>query len=461
MRHTVAISDIHLSQLEPSHGLWMRYRQANFIPDRELIAMLGILRLRVQDAELELVFNGDVFDFDSPWIEQGETKLPTSRRDAATAVSILRGMLRDHAEFVRTLGTILSDGKTIIFVSGNHDVELTFEDVRAVLRDSLFEAALHAGSTESQEAITSRIVFRSWIYLNRDNILFEHGHQYDELNCFRTIMLPSARDGKNIAPTFGSLLARYFSSRLGYFNPHVDESFALSFQGYVRHWMMYYLFSSRSLAMPFIQGMSHIVIELIRNRKSDGRNLSETNVDAAAHETGLPIDKIRQHLAAGTRPVEANWRRFVLKLGLDRFVFGFIAIVLSFVWFRYTHGRLAYGALFPFALFIGYTFLVPRKTSLEYIWSGVQQKTRELARIHDARAVVFGHTHRPEGTWENGVFYGNTGSWSAAYADVECSLPISDHRPLIWITRITDDAPLIGGLVTWKDGSFLGHPLDS
>ena len=72
--------------------------------------------------------------------------------------------------------------------------------------------------------------------------------------------------------------------------------------------------------------------------------------------------------------------------------------------------------------------------------------------MHKARAVVFGHTHMPEGVWEEGVFYGNTGSWSAAYRDVACTEPISDERPLVWLTFA--EGVLAGGLYAWKNGDF-------
>ena len=41
MRHTVVISDIHLSEVERGSGLWMRYRQRQFLPDNEIASMLG------------------------------------------------------------------------------------------------------------------------------------------------------------------------------------------------------------------------------------------------------------------------------------------------------------------------------------------------------------------------------------------------------------------------------------
>src|SRR5206468_2675160 len=47
MHHTVVLSDIHLCEVEPESGLWMRYRQRAYLPDAELAAMLGALRERV------------------------------------------------------------------------------------------------------------------------------------------------------------------------------------------------------------------------------------------------------------------------------------------------------------------------------------------------------------------------------------------------------------------------------
>jgi hypothetical protein len=99
------------------------------------------------------------------------------------------------------------------------------------------------------------------------------------------------------------------------------------------------------------------------------------------------------------------------------------------------------------------------KSTLAENWQKVQRRARQVARAHKARAVVFGHTHTPEGRWEEGVFYGNTGSWSAAYRDVECKEPLFEERPLVWLTLRdgeggADRASLSGGLCMWKKGEL-------
>jgi hypothetical protein len=67
--------------------------------------------------------------------------------------------------------------------------------------------------------------------------------------------------------------------------------------------------------------------------------------------------------------------------------------------------------------------------------------------------VVLGHTHHPEGIWEDGVFYGNSGTWSAAFKDLECTQPIADERPVVWLR--SEGGQMSGGLVLWRRGGFV------
>ena len=74
MRHTVVISDVHLSEVERGSGLWMRYRQRPYLPDGEIAAMLGAVRRELRDGdELTVALNGDIFDFDAPRVIAGES----------------------------------------------------------------------------------------------------------------------------------------------------------------------------------------------------------------------------------------------------------------------------------------------------------------------------------------------------------------------------------------------------
>ncbi|HMY22069.1 MAG TPA: hypothetical protein PKA58_37345, partial [Polyangium sp.] len=86
MRHTVVISDIHLCEVEPGSGEWMRYRQRASIPDAEIGKMLEDLCETVGEEPLTLVLNGDIFDFDAPRVVDGSSQYHDLPRTAEHSV---------------------------------------------------------------------------------------------------------------------------------------------------------------------------------------------------------------------------------------------------------------------------------------------------------------------------------------------------------------------------------------
>jgi UDP-2,3-diacylglucosamine pyrophosphatase LpxH len=454
MRHTVVISDIHLCELERTDGLWMRYRQPPFSPDPDLAAMLDALRARVRGDALELVLNGDVFDLDAPRVVGGESVFHDQPRNAAHAVPTIEGILADHPVFVAALGRILAEGHTVVVIAGNHDVQLNLPEVRAVLTARLADAAAAADPALPRAEIEARVVFRAWFHRTADGIVVEHGNQYDSYCSYRYPMAPFGRDPREIQPTMGSLCTRNLVGRMGYFNPHVDGSFMLSGLGYLTHWARYYLFSRHSLAFAFARGAVRTVAELVRRRDPGSRVRRRENVLAAARETGAPLGEVARHARLCAPPAEDRMAVVLRELWLDRVTLGALTVLIGLAWFLLAHGPAMAGAAIAPALFAVYEIAVPKPT-LEETWRRVQRLARRVARVHKARAVVFGHTHRPEGKWEDGVFYGNTGSWSPAFRDLECTQPVADERPVVWLTSA--GGGLTGGLVTWKGGRFEGR----
>ncbi len=473
MRHTVAISDIHLCEVERTDGLWMRYRQARFSPDDDLAAMLDAVRAKVAAPadELCLVLNGDVFDFDAPRVVAGESVFHDLPRTAENAVPAITAILDDHPNFVAALGRVLADGHEIVFVSGNHDVLLTLPEVRAEVVERLL-AACHDGGAETPPtppgrtpglaAITKRIVFRSWFHLTPDGILLEHGHQYDGYCAHRYPMVPFEPEGREIHPTMGSLTTRNLVSRMGFFNPHVDGSFMLSTLGYLGHWARYYLFSRHSLMFSYARGAARTLAQLVVRRFPASRARRRENVLAAARETGAAIRRVARHARFFDTPAEDRLRTVVREFWVDRVAMLGLTVILALVFFLAAHGPLMAGAALAPALFLTYELSVP-KPPLDAVWRRVQRAARRVARVHHARAVVFGHTHQPAGEWVDGVFYGNTGSWSPAFKDLECTVPLHEQRPVVWLVSEgarASNAPMRGGLVRWQGGRFFDDAVD-
>ncbi len=469
MRHSIAISDIHLSEVERSNGLWMRYRQEPYSPAKPIAELVDAILAKVPEGDrLVLVLNGDIFDFDAPLARKdGESVFHDQPRDAAHAAPMIEAILRDHPLFVNALAKVLAAGHEVCFVSGNHDVQLTLPEVRDKVRASVLAAtrALALGDETGPRArpvdapsAADRLIFRAWFYLSPDGIVFEHGNQYDSYCTFRYPMAPFSKDSSEIQPTMGSLATRNLISRMGYFNPHVDSSFMLSAYGYLRHWAKYYLFSRRSLAFAWAHGAIRTVVELFRRRDRKDRKRARADVLAASRESGIALRHVVRHARLFATPAEDQMGKVVRELWVDRVLIGAAAIAFVSLWIVFAKGAFMLGAaLAPLAI-VGYELAVPRAT-LDQTWLRVNRYARRVGAVHRARAVVFGHTHHAEAAWENGVFYGNTGSWSAAYHDLECTKPIDVARPVIWLTSGKNDRPeLSGGMLLFKDGAFAEPP---
>jgi UDP-2,3-diacylglucosamine pyrophosphatase LpxH len=464
VRHTAVLSDIHLSEAEPGEGLWMRYRQRAFSPQGEIAAMLDVLRAQVGSEELTLVFNGDVFDLDAPRVINNQTVFHDYPRTVEHALPAVAGILEDHPDFVAAIGRVLAAGHRVILVSGNHDVQLVLPEVRSLITERLTDAALAAGALAGEgtdpspeqgaarAAIAARVVFRTWFHKSDDGIVIEHGNQYDPYCSYRYPMAPFGRREREIQPTMGSLVTRHLASRMGYFNPHVDSSFMLSIFGYLAHWARFYLFSRRSIAVTWIVGTARTLLELWRRRDPFRRSRWRESVAACARETGVSAKVVARHARLFAKPAEDRLLTVVKALRLDRAVALMLALLAAVAWMWFVPVAwpigLAIGPLFV----VGYEVAAPTM-SLASHWKRVSRFAPKVRAVHGARAVVFGHTHNPEGGWDRGVFMGNTGSWSAAFRDLACTQPLYDERPLIWL-RCDEQGELHGGLYGWKGGRF-------
>lgn len=449
MRHTVVLSDIHLCEIEPEDGLWMRYRQAPYIPDHEIAAMLGELRQRVRGEQLELVFNGDVFDFDAPRVIDGESRFHDLPRSFEHTAPMLRAILADHPVFVRAVGEVLAEGHRVVFISGNHDMQLTLPGLRAILTERLVEAARQAGC---QGDPTAQIVYRAWFHRTEDRVVIEHGSQYDDYCALRYPMAPSPRAEAPIPPTVGSLTGRHLISRMGFFNPHVEASYMLTAAGYVEHWAKCYLPSRHSVVMPWLVGSVKTMAELVRTKEERDGERQRDDHAMASQETGVELSTVQAHAGLFATPANDNLLRVLRELWLDRVLLLAAGAGFAALWLTWSQGAGALGAALAPAVFAGYERLMP-KPPLDDTWGHVHRMARQVGRVHGASAVVFGHTHRVENSWEDGVFFGNSGSWSPAFHDLACTRPLEDAWPLVWLKG--GPGRVHGGLTRWRRGDFI------
>src|SRR5215469_13172584 len=163
----VVVSDLHVGDGDPLLDGFGERQQAAW--EGLLAAAGGTSGSPLGDADdVELIINGDGFDFlmVAPYGTGGVM-------DASLAVEKLRKITAAHHRFFQTLHAFVSQpGRRVTFITGNHDVELWFAEVRAGIMEAL------GLSPEDQRV--SFCPFRS--YRPLPDVYIEHGNAYDFWN---------------------------------------------------------------------------------------------------------------------------------------------------------------------------------------------------------------------------------------------------------------------------------------
>lgn len=358
--NTLIVSDVHLCGVMPGNGLWMPYRQRDYLFDGDLAALLTAAMQWSQGASLEIVFNGDMFDFDAPDIrDMAPGSLPNSvSHTEAGAASLIGAILDDHPVVVKAIGQCLAAGCSIVFVPGNHDAQLAFPAVRRVITQRLTTAANSPSSA-------TRIKFASWFHRTPDGFHIEHGHQYDPV-CMLESMLPTNINGTPyLEETVGSVASYHVPAILGCINPYAIDPFDIRpadvFASAVR------CGKDRPVSP---QWYAIATTRFIRQISAVGPGQAKPSTAAlhqtAAAETGANTHALSQHSSL-----------FAQKKSLDHF-----AAIDGWV---------------------GYGVDTDRR---------LRTASVHIANIHAPHGVIMGHTHRPYSVWMSGKFFGNTGSWA-------------------------------------------------
>ncbi len=452
MHHTVVLSDLHLCESLAGDDAWMRFRQPRYALDQDLTRFVDHVRAELRGDPLTLIFNGDTFDFEAPPVVDGAVRFDHDHPSERDCAERMGRILADHPAVVDALAGLLVEGHKVVFVAGNHDAHIAWRGVQASLRDALVAAAMAAAPSQVVEDVAARVVFRSWFYRTEDGVHVEHGHQYDHYCAFRDPTSPFTTDGQLIQPTMGSLSYRHLVSRMGYFNPYTDASFMLSLGEYVSHWARYYAGSKRSLGVTWARGAVNIMRELIAASPGRDDGAMARGVERAEFETGIPAARLARHASLFASPVNEHAFSAARELWLDRAAFG-AAGVLGVAAAAIGGPITALGAAVAgVAAFAAYEKLLP-KPLLDDTYDHVARCQREIAGIHGAKAVILGHTHKMYAHRDSGVFHANTGTWAPAYQDIDCTVPLTDGRPLVWLR--SDGDRVFGGLNLWRRGHLV------
>ena len=391
--------------------------------------------------------------YDEPF-ERRYGFLPTPERSADRMESIYRG----HPLFFRALAWFVGRGHRVVFLRGNHDLELFWPLVQDRVREYIaHEYPAAFGLDEGAplpEGFLDRIRFQpGWFYYRRGIFYAEHGNQYEALNsCTNPIRPLLPRDEGYLNPPVGSLGVICFHNHLEDRFPEWENRGA---HGVVLlELLRRYPVEMLGLLVQHADDFLRMARRLWRAGRAGDPGPTEEDLVRYAEVAGLEPEVVRMIYQEGATPLLARrllaWFLFslaghVLKGVLLLLLVGGVLGLLG-VWYLLIAPLLASlipaGFLFATAgpavrllvkllLWLLPPFLYQtfhRKTAGRgeepFLWKAARRLHARLKGADpDLRFYIFGHDHRPNvqvvERRKNGrhVYYLNTGAWTPVFAE--------------------------------------------
>lgn len=442
--HTAVISDLHLTEAEPVNlrfPLWKKFKTKQFFYDDVFETFLRHLEEKAQGNPVELILNGDIFDFDSvlrlpdepvfhvAWLERHRGLFPIEERSRFK----IEVILNDHSEFVRSLAEFIMRGNRVVFVIGNHDLELHFTEVQSEILRHLNLPIDKVG----------QVRFVEWFYISNQDTLVEHGNQYDPYCMCEDPINPFVRGYNFISLKlpFGNLACRYIMNGMGFFNPHVDTNYIMSLPEYIRFFFKYVARAQPGLVFTWFWGSVVTLLHSFFDRLAAPiRNplKIEDRVALIAERANAEPRMVRELKELFVAPAASSPFLLARELWLDRAFIIFIAFFLIFqlmVFVRSVFEISFFWAFIPlFALLPFFLFYSKSVASLVSSYKEPDERVLSMASaITKVKRIVFGHTHNVRHEMIGAVEHLNSGCWSPAFLDVECTDPL-DQKTFVWIS---------------------------
>jgi UDP-2,3-diacylglucosamine pyrophosphatase LpxH len=466
--NTIVLSDIHLSDAEPprpGNPLWKRFRQPDLFIDPSFRNFLEYIHGEME-GPIELVLNGDIFDFDSVMAIPEQPGFPVSwleRRRGLNAEEPksrfkIQRIFQDHPVFVQALRSFLLRGHRVVFVIGNHDVELLWPAVQREIVHLL----------DLPDELRENVRFVDWVYISNGDTLVDHGNQYDAYCVCHNPLFPLVKKGsrKSVRLPFGNLAGRFMTNGMGFFNPHVESSFIMSMRGYLVFFFKYMVRTQPLLLWTWLWGATVTLLVSLREGLMPAYKdpmFFRKRIEDAAARSNTSAGALMALRELHAHPAVFNPFMVLRELWLDRvLLLGFILFV-SFQIFSFLNVFSPVSAFWfwiPLALFMPAFIFYARSvhSNVYNVQKAALRRVPAMARIAHVKFVVLGHTHREMHSNLRGVEVLNNGTWSPAFHDLECTQPYG-RKCFTWIRPLHGRAGGLGGegairaaaLYEWRD----------
>ncbi|MCO4792094.1 MAG: metallophosphoesterase [Bacteriovoracaceae bacterium] len=461
--HTIILSDLHLSTEDEDnhhHPLWKKFKHPRYFIDQTFKNFLGFMEKKTNGEQIELILNGDVFDFDSVTSYPNEAEFNVSNSEKKVGLkplenkstSKMKKIISDHSLFFDTLGEFIRSGHHVVFVIGNHDIELVWPAVQKAIVDSL----------NLEDSLIHNVRFCDWFYISGQDTLVEHGHQYDPY-CLCTDPIHPLIEKKGeyrVRLPFGNLANRFMVNKMGLKNPHSDDAYVKTGFEFARFFFKYEFRIQPFLLLTWFFGaMKTLWVSVTEGQMpalKDPLTFEDRVKKIALKSNANPhtVLALKQNHA---HPAVFNPLKVIRELWLDR------AFLMTFIiWASWQFFTTSY----LFANVSLWWFLVPVLLSLPFfgyyahkVQSDVKKNAQKSlkrspvsARTANVTRVVVGHTHIESHQILDSIEYLNCGSWTPLFEDLECEIPIGKQH-FVWIDSSNDR---IANLFEWidKDGQM-------
>ena len=460
---TAIISDLHLCEAQepdPKYPLWKKYKTREFFFDEEFKNFLQHIQDKANGQKIELILNGDIFDFDScmafpenaPYkISMIERRCGLLPQEAKSSYKI-RKILEDHEVWVASLRDFILKGHRVVFIIGNHDLELHYQ----IVQDNIIESL----NISPEDRL--RVRFCSWFYISHQDTLIEHGNQYDPYCLCQNPISPMVQrlNRTEVRIPFGNLVCRYMINQMGFFNPHADSNFVMTVKEYVSFFFRYMAKAQPFLLVTWFTSSAMILVDsfiyTLLPAMKDPLTI-EGRIESIAKNANATPRMVREMKELVVHPAAFNPLLIARELRVDRafiVLLMFIGIYILFANIKLFFDISFFWMFIPLALFIPFFIFHSRDFQTQvYTYKDPKMKVFQMAsKITRVKRIVYGHTH----TWMH-KFFGkiehlNCGTWSPAFLDVECTKPFY-KKTFVWIEKLKKKDERVAMLYEFKNGT--------
>ncbi len=451
----IVISDLHLSA--GFNKETKRYsREEDFFFDNEFKRFLECLEKENQGNN-HLIINGDLFDFlqvngDFAKKLEKEGKIRLDKKEDIYGLGTephktvfkLQRIRDGHKTFFEALRNFLSKGNELSIISGNHDIELFWEEVQKELINIL---------SDKDSAIKGRIKFYLWFYYDKENkIYIEHGSQYDNWNSFKFILypvMPQVERRKILLP-FGSFFVRYFFNKVEDFNPFADNIKPSS--RYMQRAFREHPVKSLKLLRRYIPAMFKAFWRsggTTRAQEEELKKEEDRRLTDLSKEAGLLLEDVFKLHGKLALPITRGKLAFLINLGWIGTISLFLIIFAAAFLFKQAFNLSIWSLLSALSAFLplSISWLISkfRKDTFTAILKEIKLKI-----LTDIKIIVMGHTHDPAiKKIGDDCWYYNTSTWTTVFSEEERLIRDEKQFALLKV-KLTDKGP-DAQLMRWND----------